>query len=206
MVGYASRTGTVRNLDALRQADWRLMVSATGAWRTEGFRYAIDNGAWTAFQSGKAFDEAAFDGVVAALGHSADFVIVPDIVCGGLGSLRLSESWLPRLDHLPGRLLIAVQNGIEPADVRPILGGRVGIFVGGDTEWKLATLPKWGRLAGEMGVYLHVGRVNTRRRIRLCAMAGAHSFDGTSATVYSATLPMLDRARRSVIFFGAPAT
>lgn len=45
MIGYASRTGTRRNLDALRAAGWRLMVSARGALRTEGFPYALDNGA-----------------------------------------------------------------------------------------------------------------------------------------------------------------
>jgi len=36
MVGYASRTGTRRNLDALARADWRLLVSAKGEHRAEG--------------------------------------------------------------------------------------------------------------------------------------------------------------------------
>src|SRR5476651_1043647 len=31
IVGYASRTGTKRNLAALQDADWRLLVSARGA-------------------------------------------------------------------------------------------------------------------------------------------------------------------------------
>ena len=52
MMGYASRTGTRRNLDELRAHGWRLMVSATGAHRTEGFQYCIDNGAWTSYQKG----------------------------------------------------------------------------------------------------------------------------------------------------------
>lgn len=46
MVGYASRTGNKRNLAALRNANWRLLVSAKGELRTEGMRYALDNGAW----------------------------------------------------------------------------------------------------------------------------------------------------------------
>lgn len=203
MIPFASRTGTARNLAALREAGWGLLVSAKGVWRTEGFTlYFIDNGAWTAHQAGEGFDEAAFLGVVSLLGEGAAFVVVPDIVCGGLDSLRLSESWLPRLDHLPGRLLIPVQNGMVPADVSHLLGPRVGIFVGGDTEWKLSTMPRWGVLARERGAHMHVGRVNSARRIRLCALAGAHSFDGSSASIYSKTLPHLDRARRSVLPFG----
>src|SRR3546814_4879783 len=50
VIAYASRTGTRRNLDALRDAGWRLMVSARGVLRTEGFPYELDNGAWTSFQ------------------------------------------------------------------------------------------------------------------------------------------------------------
>ncbi|MBC8753020.1 hypothetical protein F6X42_44140, partial [Paraburkholderia sp. WC7.3b] len=43
-----------------RSPGWRLLVSAKGEHRTEGMRYAIDNGAWTAYQRGEPFDEAAF--------------------------------------------------------------------------------------------------------------------------------------------------
>ena len=45
------------------------------------------------------------------------------------------------------------------------------------------------------------GRVNTQRRIRLCAAAGADSFDGTSASRYAVTLPGLDSARRQPDLF-----
>jgi hypothetical protein len=38
---YASRTGTRRNLAALRAAGWRLLVSATGVHRHEGFCYML---------------------------------------------------------------------------------------------------------------------------------------------------------------------
>jgi hypothetical protein len=63
MIGYASRTGTRRNLAALRAAGWRLLLSPTGVLRTEGFRYALDNGAWTAHQQGTEFDELAAAGL-----------------------------------------------------------------------------------------------------------------------------------------------
>lgn len=61
MIAYASRTGTHRDLDALRAAGWRLMISARGVYRTEGFRDALDNGAWTSFQRGESSHAAAFE-------------------------------------------------------------------------------------------------------------------------------------------------
>jgi hypothetical protein len=196
---YASRTGSRRTLEALRSHRWGLFVSATGVLRTEGFStYALDNGAWTAYRQGRPFDERSFLRAVDLLGAGAQFVVVPDIVCGGLASLRLSERWLPRLEGVGGRRLIAVQNGMVPTDVRHLLSAEVGIFVGGDSAWKESTLPAWGKLAEETRSYLHVGRVNTVRRIRLCHQAGAASFDGTSVTRFSKTIELLDEARRRV--------
>ena len=89
-------------------------------------------------------------------------------------------------------MLIPVQNGMTAADIRPLVNDRVGIFVGGDTDWKISTLPVWGRLAAETGCYLHVGRVNTRRRIKLCATCGVDSFDGTSVSRFAVTIHHLD--------------
>lgn len=145
MIGYASRTGTRRNLDALRRADWRLLVSAKGELRTEGFRYGLDNGAWTAFQRGEQFDVEAFERALAEVGSGADWIVCPDIVAGGLESLDYSRRWLPRLIHI-APVLLAVQDGMAIADVEPLLGGPVGIFVGGSTKWKERTMPQWGAL------------------------------------------------------------
>jgi len=91
--------------------------------------------------------------------------------------------------------LIPVQNGMEEdggAVMRRVLeraGARVGIFVGGDTAFKLGTMPLWGGMAREMGRWCHVGRVNTQKRIKDCYMAGVTSFDGTSASMFADSLP-----------------
>lgn len=194
MIAYASRTGTRTTLDALRAAGWRLLVSAAGVLRTEGSAYALDNGAWSAHQQGRAFDARAFGHALHQLGAGADFVVAPDIVCGGEASLELSFRWMRRcLDAAP-RMLIAVQNGHEPWQIDELLGPRVGVFVGGDTEWKITTLPRWAAVATARGAWCHVGRVNTARRIALCGAAGATSFDGTSVIRFPSTLDQLDRA------------
>jgi hypothetical protein len=201
MVSYASRTGTKRNLEAMRRAGWHLLVSAKGTLRTEGMPYALDNGAWTAYQQGQDFDEDAFLLAVDKLGEGAEWIVLPDIVQGGMASLDYSLRWMERLRGIPTRLLIAVQNGMEPDDVRSLLNPSVGIFVGGSTEWKEATAGAWGSVARRRNCYLHVGRVNTVRRIRICAAAGASSIDGTSVSRFAKTLSPLDAASRQVDMF-----
>ncbi|MDU4254522.1 hypothetical protein [Pseudomonas sp.] len=194
MVSYASRTGTRRNLDAMRAAGWHLLVSAKGVLRTEGLPYAIDNGAWSSFMQKEPFDELAFGRAVDRLGESAEWIVLPDIVAGGMASLELSLCWLDRLKGIPTRLLLAVQNGMVPNDVRELLSPSVGLFVGGDTDWKVSTVNMWGQLARRRNCYLHVGRVNSAKRIKLCAAAGANSVDGTSASRFEKTLAPLDAA------------
>jgi hypothetical protein len=171
------------------------MVSAKGIHRTEGFPYALDNGAWHAFCRQLPFDEAAFLAAFNKLGAGADFVVLPDIVAGGERSLAFSMNWAARLDRSCPQLL-AVQDGMTAEMVAPLVGPPRGIFVGGTDKFKETTLPLWAELARERQCYLHVGRVNTKRRIALCAAANADSFDGSSASRYAVTLPRLDNSRR----------
>ncbi len=195
IIPYASRTGTKRNLDGLRAFGWRLLVSATGVLRTEGFpKYALDNGAWTAFQSGKPFDEHKFQVALRKLGKDADWANIPDIVAGGRASLELSLRWMRHVLDECRMGLLPVQDGIVPSDVADVLGERVGIFIGGSTKWKLDTIHQWCRLARDKGAWCHVGRVNSPLRIRLCQSAGATSFDGTNASRFAKNQPKLQRA------------
>jgi len=198
IIAYASRTGTRRNLDKLRSAGWRLLVSAAGELRNEGFRYALDNGAWSAYSHGKPFDDRAFSVALKTMGARADWTVIPDVVAGGHASLDLSLRWMREVLNETPRALLAVQDGLDLGDVRPFLGERVGIFVGGSTIWKLCTLSAWSALARSVGCWCHVGRVNSARRIHACTAAGATSFDGTSVTRYAVSLPRLDVARRQL--------
>jgi len=205
VICYASRTGTRRNLAALRARGWRLLVSRAGVWRTEGFpNYALDNGAWADFQAKRAFDEDAFERLIERLGAKADWIVLPDIVAGGLPSLELSYRWMNRCLSICSRVLIAVQDGMEEHHIAPLVGPSVGVFLGGSTEWKLATMGLWGRFCQRLGVYYHVARVNTARRMRQAIAAAAHSVDGSSATRYAVTLPKLDHwSRQADLLAGA---
>lgn len=207
MICYASRTGTRRNLEALRRAGWGLMVSRAGVWRTEGFEHvAIDNGAWSDYQAGRPFDADAYERFlewVEAQAGAPDFIVLPDIVAGGMESLGLSLRYLNRCAAASPLVLIAVQDGIEPADVASYVGAGVGIFLGGSTAWKLARMKAWGEFCAERGLYYHCARINTTRRMNLAIWSGADSVDGSSASRYAVTLPMLDGARRQGDLFAA---
>lgn len=200
-MGLTSRTGTRSTVAALAEAGWGWLVVPLdqGGPILAGMPHAIDNGAWRSHVQQCAWDEAAFLATVERHGRGALFVVCPDIVMGGAASMARSRAWLPRLLSHPDLsgvpILFAVQNGMRPEDIADLVGGRVGIFVGGDTAWKEATMPIWGKMARERGVYFHVGRVNSARRIALCAAAGADSFDGNSPVLFPKTLPLLDRAR-----------
>lgn len=192
MIPYASNTGTRRNLDALRAANWRLIITPSKPTLQTGFRFAIDNGAY----GPNGFQPEAFMRLVERFGCAADFIVLPDIVAGGNDSLRLSVSWIPKLRGLRS-LLLPIQDGMSAHDVGMVLrqNVQVGLFLGGSTEFKLRELYGWGMVAAAWKRRYHVGRVNTRRRIRLCAEAGADSFDGTSVSRYASTLPTLEAQR-----------
>lgn len=195
MILYASRTGTRRNLDAMRAHGWRLLVSAAGVWRNEGFPYAIDNGAWTYFAQSKPFDGGRFLGLVEQMGSGADWIVLPDAVGDGAATSVLTDQWLTRLAGLP--LLAVIQDGADERSLDRLIGHVRGFFLGGSTEYKLGTLRRWGEYCKDRGVHYHVGRVNTERRIKLCASAGAHSCDGTSATRFAVNVARLSRAARN---------
>lgn len=196
MISYAAVATTKRNVEELRKYNWRMLANCYYQYRVPtGFAYALDNGAWSAHQKGEPFDERKFVQGLDLFADGADWVVLPDIVAGGKASLDLSLKWLRPVRDVCARVLIAVQDGMTVDDLRDLVSPDVGVFVGGSTEWKLATLDGWGALAKACNAWCHVGRVNTVRRIRRCIDAGATSFDGTSPTIYASTTKMLSLAR-----------
>lgn len=196
MILYATRTGTLRNLRLMREGGWRLLLNPFSDLSPTPFRYGLDNGAWRAHQRDEPFDVPAFEKAVTRVGPGADWIVAPDIVAGGLESLRLSASWLPRLQAVNPLVLVPLQDGMVPDDLRPVLAAGAGLFLGGSTAWKEAEMIRWGRIAAQAGAYYHVGRVNTARRLALANAAGAHSVDGTSASQFAESIPMLTSAAR----------
>lgn len=116
MIAYASNTGTRRNLQALRDNGWRILLTPNHSRPHDGLRFAIDNGAWTSYQQKQPFDSEGFENLVERFGCAADFIVIPDIVAGGKDSLDFSVSWLPKLRNLK-QLLLPIQDGMTAHDV-----------------------------------------------------------------------------------------
>ena len=212
MRSYATIT-TGRTLRRLYRAGWGVFITADALDRNgPAFRwarsqsppmpFAIDNGAWSAHLNDREWEPDQFRGLLGAHGEDADFTVIPDIVAGGAASLRRSLAWIPEVLAASPVALLAVQNGIGPADVAPLLSRRVGLFVGGDTEWKISTIQTWAALGRQAGSWVHVGRVNTVNRVNMCTNAGVTSIDGTSVSRFVSNLPKLDGARRQMTLLG----
>lgn len=107
------------------------------------------------------------------------WVAVPDVVGDADATLEQFRAWHMWTCHLP--LAVVLQNGSErPGRVPWDAPGLAAVFVGGSTAWKL------GRPAAELvgearrrGLYAHMGRVSTARRIRYAKSIGCTSFDSS---------------------------
>lgn len=141
-------------------------------------RWAFDNGAFADWRAGVAFDAEQFAADLDAIDrgeHPApDWVVLPDVVAGGLDSLALSMRWFAERSRPDWYL--AVQDGMTEADI-PWGCGIAGIFVGGTLDWKLATGAAWVAAAHRRGIQCHIGRVGTRRRVAWAKDIAADSID-----------------------------
>lgn len=201
IIYYATWTQTRANLEAMNRAGIRLITGPDQLERGRSrpgqlppLSWALDNGAWGCFRGGRAWDEGTYRTALDRWGDGADWAVAPDVVAGGLASLELSLRWVEALRRRVGLVLLAVQDGMQPEHLSPHLDAQTGIFVGGSTEWKWATLESWAQLAKSRGAYLHVGRVNSAAAIARCIRVGANSADGTSPSMYSCNADKIHRA------------
>jgi hypothetical protein len=108
------------------------------------------------------------------------FVTVPDVVGDASATLELFVKWAPELERRGLPLALVAQDGLEFLRWA-IEWDRIDcLFMGGTTEWKES--PAARELADEArarGVWVHWGRVNTRRRFDLVVAEHGDSFDGS---------------------------
>lgn len=169
-----------------------------------GLPYVIDNGAWACNEAGIDWQHGPLERLVERLAGLPDrpgWLVLPDIVAGGERSLERSLTWLDghrgwlRDCGIPS-VALAVQNGMTPERVGPLLTehGIDVIFVGGDRRWKWSTVHEWAELGLDLGVRVHVGRVNGERRAKICRDIGCASIDGSSVTRYAKNAEKMARA------------
>jgi hypothetical protein len=145
-----------------------------------GVVWCADNGAFTGRYPG---DEAYLSWLADRRSHARQclFAVAPDVLGDAEATLDRSLSMLGRIRRLGYRAALAAQDGLEHLSV-PWSEFDV-LFLGGSTAWKLG--PAARHLAAQArarGKGVHMGRVNSARRLRYARAIGAASVDGTFLT------------------------
>lgn len=151
---YASHPGVTNpeehRVKYIIENDIRLMISAEH-WGYPFTRYAVDNGAWTDYIKGRQFNHMRFLKVLEKIKQQEtqpDFIVLPDIVRGGLKSFELSKSYLDVADNHP--CYFSIQDGITPEMITPdIIEAVNGFFIGGSNVWKWRVMNEWVTFAHE---------------------------------------------------------
>lgn len=110
-------------------------------------------------------------------GERCLFATAPDILADHAGTVERSLPLLPRLRSLGYKPAFVAQNGWK-AGTTPWPEFDV-LFIGGTDTFKLGIAADAIAWAHYYGKRVHMGRVNSFRRLRLAAALGCDSADGT---------------------------
>ena len=147
-------------------------------YRNFGGTFAIDNGAFSGFC------HKAFQALLEREKCNKElclFVTVPDIV----GSARRTlEIWKYRHRFIRNwPMALVMQDGMEDLEIP--WGELSAVFIGGGDPWKDSKVAvDIVKTAKTLGKHTHVGRVNTLKRYKLFAEAGADTCDGSGVAMY----------------------
>lgn len=179
---YTGACGGEKKDHCMRLGVGFMLSGVTTKTLCKGIPCAIDNGAYEAWRRGLPWLESRFMRLLENCwnkGVTADFIVAPDIVAGGMDSMDFSLSWVDRLR--PARLALAVQDGIKFESIgRSVANQFAVLFVGGTADWKWQTAAQWVRTAHDHGMKCHIGRVGTLARLQYAKQIGADSVDSTS--------------------------
>lgn len=140
--------------------------------------WCADNGC---FGKGYPGDDAWYDWLSTAVGFDGAhcrFAVVPDVVGDADATLSRSRPWLRPVADLGVPVAYVGQDGLNPLLVP---WDHIDVFfLGGSTEWKLGRGAAYAaRIALGLGKWVHMGRVNSRKRLRYAHELGCQSADGT---------------------------
>lgn len=136
---------------------WQLRTPLTKYARASGIPYALDNGCFAKF------DRATWERMlVEADSDRPLFVTLPDIVGDAQRTAELFEHFWTRTQELPRALVL--QDGIEYVKIP--WDQITAVFVGGSDHFKFSKEAlNAARTAKMLGKWVHVGRVNTAKRV-----------------------------------------
>lgn len=175
MLYFATPSGPLV-LDQIRSGRLGFITSPRARNTVEpGMVWCCDN---DAFSGGYVGDDRFLSWLTTRPAATCRFVTAPDVVGDAAATLARSAPMLPRIRDLGYPVALVAQNGIEDMAV-PWSTFDV-LFIGGDTAWKLG--PAARAVVAEArrrGRWVHMGRVNSWRRLRYAHQIGCDSADGT---------------------------
>jgi len=104
------------------------------------------------------------------------------------------RGWSERIRERGLKVAYCLQNGTEEIGL-PNPRYYDALFIGGDNQYKLSQHVRWQVMrAKEQGVHIHMGRVNTARRLQYAFEIGCDTVDGTGVSMFpDQNLPKLLR-------------
>jgi len=157
-------------------------IAPDNARDPKGVSYFCDNGAFHAWKHGTVWSANRLQTLLKRY-PNYNFVVAPDIVCGGESSLKRSIEYIGKI---PGNLYLAVQDGMTAKMVTDILdqylGAFAGLFIGGSISWKFQTARMWADIAHLYKMKCHAGRVGTWKGLIHMHYSGIDSVDSSTAS------------------------
>lgn len=138
-----------------------------------GMPLALDNGCYSGF------DERKFRKMLDDAKHSKCnilWIASPDVVGNARETNNLFEAWYDKLTNF--NIAYVGQDGAEDLDLP--FDYFDCLFIGGTTDWKLSESARCLiHHAKHLGKVVHVGRVNSEKRLRYCYRLGVDTVDGS---------------------------
>lgn len=107
------------------------------------------------------------------------FATAPDVVGDAWRTLARSRPFFQPIRDLGYPVALVLQNG-EEYTADDYWDEIDAVFIGGDTPWKLGEhAAEMAAVAKSIGKWVHMGRVNSLRRLRYAESIGCDSADGT---------------------------
>ncbi len=198
MIFVSGATKTIRRLAPLWKDYLGILKTPNGgnsidAIQASGLRWSIDNGAFSGF------DPESFRRLLrAAAGRPLlQWIVCPDVVGRPAETLQEFERWQPEV-AATGPVAFVSQDGQDTLEVP--WDRFACFFIGGSTEWKLSHAnADLTAEAKRRGKWVHMGRVNSRKRMELANEIGCDSIDGTSVSMFGDThLPRFLRQLQAI--------
>jgi hypothetical protein len=106
------------------------------------------------------------------------FATAPDVPFNASATLVRALPMLEQIRAAGYPAALVAQDGLE--DLAISWDSFDALFLGGTTQWKLgAAAARLAQQARQRGLWVHMGRVNSFKRLRYAASIGCHSADGT---------------------------